>query len=241
MVRCLLIMLNVQEINGGQVTQTEERTVLTLPPVENGYTNAQIDDYAGLRRRSYLHRPTRHLSLRASFNHTVGTAGFGFWNAPYGDPATRTPALPKAVWFFSATEPNHLPFLHGQTGFFAATIDVKPQHALLAPLALANWLSGVEPRLWPKLTRLLGIRFARVGVASAETHHYTINWQPDKTTFAVDGRIVLTTSVSPNRPLGFVAWVDNQHLIATPKGRFGAGISPVEHSQQMILEQLTIS
>ena len=46
--------------------------------------------------------------------------------------------------------------------------------------------------------------------------------------FLVDGTVVLETDRPPRGPLGFVAWVDNQWLVATPRGRFGWGLLNAE-------------
>ncbi len=233
-------MFNIQSIGGGLVDARANEYQLQLPVIQHGYANAQIDDYAGTRRSHYPHRQPIVLSLQAKFSSgdIVGTAGFGFWNAPYGDPTHRFPTFPKAVWFFYAASPNHLPFLHGQTGWFAATIDVSGWQTLLAPIALFNWLPKIQPHLWPRLTRLLGIRMARVPADATTWHYYQLKWVPRQTTFSVDGRLLLATEVSPKSPLGFVAWIDNQYLIATPKGRFGAGTVATEFPQALHLRDV---
>ena len=45
----------------------------------------------------------------------------------------------------------------------------------------------------------------------------------EQSTFWVDGLLVHTVLHPPARPLGFVAWLDNQYAVATPRGvlRFG--------------------
>ena len=79
---------------------------------EEHYTNAQIDDYARLKRASYPWRPPLRMEVRARASNPaahpkgsggrfalLGTAGFGFWNLPF---STRGEVLrlPDAVWFF---------------------------------------------------------------------------------------------------------------------------------------------
>ena len=56
-----------------------------------------------------------------------------------------------------------------------------------------------------------------------EWHTYALEWHPSKATFWVDNTEVLRVPNPPTRPLGFVAWRDNQYAIATPQGvlRFG--------------------
>ncbi len=236
-------MFNFQEIGDGTVRAHQNVYQLQLPTIAQGYANAQIDNYAGKSRRVYPCRPTIHLSLYAKFSHAEinGTAGFGFWNAPYGDPTLRTPTFPNALWFFYASSPNDLPFLLGQTGWFAATIAVNWWQTFLAPLALLNWLPNVQPHLWPRLTRLLGIRVARVPVDLAQWQRYEINWLPQRTIFRVNSATLLNTTISPKIPLGFVAWIDNQYLIATPRGRFGSGVLEIKLPQQLYIRALQIS
>jgi len=74
------------------------------------YSDAQLDDYHGLRRRDMPWRPPLTLELRARFSHAEGrlggTAGFGFWNHPILLPSNPVPALPRAIWFFYASPPQ---------------------------------------------------------------------------------------------------------------------------------------
>ena len=101
------------EINGGRVVG-DAGCELSLNRSDTGYADAQLDDYGGLKRRDYPWRQATRMDLRAKFSHPedelVGTAGFGFWNAPFGDPSARWPALPQASWFFFASQPSDLPF-----------------------------------------------------------------------------------------------------------------------------------
>lgn len=248
-------------LNGGRVRQTAgQGWELTLPSVRDGYVDAQIDDYgsAGVTSRSrYLWRPGTCLRVRARFSHgrdaLVGTAGFGFWNAPYGDPSVKWPALPQAAWFFFGSPPNDLPFhtaVPGR-GWFAATIDVRPAAAaLLAPAAplvvLLSQSRRLRARIWPAVQRRMRVASADVApldVAAtlADWRAYELDWLPEGCVFRVDDRELLRTPFSPRGPLGFVAWIDNQYLIATPHGRVGWGTLPVPEAQQLALAELTIA
>lgn len=239
------------ELNGGQVRQDESGLLhLELQPVTEGYADAQIDDYRGQPRKQYRWRPGTTLELSARFSHhageLVGTAGFGFWNAPFGPGTGALPALPRAVWFFYASPPGDLPLAPAGVpgrGWFAATIDATNARALaLAPLAplvlLASQSGALQRRLWPLVRRSLQISFTPVEVDMREWHHYRLRWQEDGVFFEVDGKSLLNTPSRVQGPLGFVCWIDNQYLTLTPRGRVGWGVLPVRTRQWMELREL---
>ena len=254
-------------IQGGQVARTAAGWRLVLPALpqgsqgsqgshgshgSQGYADAQLDDYGGRRRQAYRHRPGTHFSLQARFSHPAGvlqgTAGFGFWNAPFGDPTVPWPALPQAAWFFYASAPADLPLaLDGPgRGWFAATLDATTPRALawapFAPLVLLlNQWPPLRRRLWPLVRRSLGISFEPLPHDLTAWHTYELDWHPAGCFFRVDGRPVLQTPFSPRGPLGFVAWVDNQYLITTPAGRFGWGTLPTGRVQWLELANLQVS
>ena len=207
------------------------------------YTNAQIDDYRHLPRRDFPWRPPLRLILRARFSHPSvdetsdpiaalsGTAGFGFWNNPFGMAGRRWPTLPQAVWFFYSAPPSNLK-LDIDTpgwGWKAATIDARRwQFAGLAPtIPLAVPLMAVPPLyrwLWPIGQQAIGVSERIVPVSMTDWHIYSIDWCRDGVTFGVDGQILLRTASAPARPLGLVIWLDNQFMQVTPWGRFGWGM-----------------
>lgn len=183
------------------------------------------------------------MRLTARFSHRAadlrGTAGFGFWNAPFGDPTIRFPALPQATWFFFASSPNDLPLAPlGQLGrgWFAATLDCASPRALaLAPLAPAVLLLHQIPAgrrwLWPIVRKRLRISFAPIATPMNEWHTYQLSWQTTGCTFRVDNHVILQTPYTPRGPLGFVCWLDNQFLIARVNGRFSWGVLPTSETQ----------
>ena len=244
--------LRYLELNGGRVSDGKIWR-LTLPPTAQGYADAQIDDYGTASGRgSYPWQPGTMISLRARFSHgrdsLVGTAGFGFWNAPFGDPTVRFPALPQAAWFFFASSPSDLPFAPNGPGrgWFAATIDAGTINALLtAPLApavlLLNQVQNLRKRIWPWLRRRLQISFAPLPSPMTDWQGYELLWMPEGCTFSIGGEVVLQTAYSPRGPLGFVCWIDNQYMVATAHGRFGWGVLPTEKKQTLEVADLTVS
>ncbi len=243
-------------INGGQVFD-DPNWRFELPPVERGYANAQIDDYGRqsdqkLSRRHYPWRPGVKLQLRARFSHSpddlLGTAGFGFWNAPFGDPTVPWPALPQAVWFFYASAPSNLPLAATGPGrgWFASTLDATTRQALaLIPAApfvlLGNQFTKFRQWIWPFLRRRLGISFAPVVAAMTEWHEYELHWLPEGCEFFVDGALILRTPFSPRGPVGFVCWLDNQYMVLEGNGRFRHGILPIPQTQWMEVSDLAIN
>lgn len=215
------------------------------------YSDAQVDDYRGLSRRHFLWRPPLRMTVRARFSHPSGilrgTAGFGFWNDPFLMTGARMPALPRAVWFFYASPPSEMK-LDLETpgwGWKAAVIDAQRPAALLwaltAPVSIPLMnLRPVYRRLWPAIQRTLRVREAVVPVDMTEWHTYILEWGDRRARFEVDGEVVLRDAPSPRGPLGFVMWMDNQYMIATPLGRFAWGLLDVPGCQWMEVERLEV-
>lgn len=242
------------EMNGGQVLGERPYPLhplkFQLPICLTGYTNAQIDDCLG-RRKAYPWRPGTQLKLRACFSHEaaqlVGTAGFGFWNAPFGDPTVPWPGLPQAAWFFFGSPPNDLPLAqHGLgQGWFAATLDATTWQAVcLTPLAppvlLLNQFARLRRKIWPWVQKYLQISFQPIAATMADWHEYQLIWRESGCDFLLDGRLIHQTPFSPRGPLGFVCWIDNQYMVATANGRFRWGTLPVTTPQFLELDALQI-
>ncbi|MBN1979217.1 MAG: hypothetical protein JW918_17610 [Anaerolineae bacterium] len=219
--------------------------------VRRRYSDAQIDDYQGLSRRRFPWRPPLRLSVRARFSHPAGelcgTAGFGFWNDPFLMTGARLPALPRAVWFFYGSPPANmgLDLDTPGCGWKAATLDaLRPGALLLAPLALpAVALMNVPSlyrRLWPPIQRAINVREAVVEASMTAWHTYELRWGERRASFSVDGESILEDAPSPHGPLGFVMWLDNQYMVATPQGRFGWGLLDVPGRQWMEVDSLTV-
>lgn len=243
--------MNELEINGGRVDHGEVLK-LTLAANVSSYADAQLDDYHGHRRKDFRWQPGCELTLKARFSHAdgeiVGTAGFGFWNAPFGDPSYRWPALPKACWFFYASNHSDLP-LAAQgpgRGWFVSTIDSTRANAIvLAPFApfliILNNVPRLRRTIWPFIRRQLKISHRNLDLDMASWHSYRLSWKEDECEFWVDERRVYTTSFSPRGPLGFVCWIDNQYLVAKPTGKFRWGTNPLDSEQWFEISELDIS
>ena len=246
------------ELNGGSVSMgTPWR--FQLPSLAKRYADAQIDDYGHIRqnhrwrlRRHFPWQPGVKMHVQARFSHEagklLGTAGFGFWNAPFGDPTIPWPALPQAVWFFYASAPSDLPLAEKGVGrgWFAATLDATTVRAIaMTPLAPFTLLLNQWPRLrqslWPAIRRQLGISFQPLPVAMTAWHEYELLWRENGCELRVDNYLIMQTPFAPRGPLGFVCWLDNQYMILTVNGRFRWGTLPTKEAQWMEVKNLKIT
>ncbi|QBD77901.1 hypothetical protein EPA93_18635 [Ktedonosporobacter rubrisoli] len=238
-------------IGPGKLAMHDSALRLELPEVGAGqYADAQIDDYGALARSAFPWRPPLRMEVRArsslpaataastptSRNILRGTAGFGFWNYPFsvrGDILM----LPESIWFFYASPPSNMalvPDLPGW-GWKAQVVHSMRKEALLAtvPTALSTgwgWLTGNTQPAARWLQRLSGASEALLPLDMTAWHTYILEWHSTAADFWVDGQHILHALHPPTRPLGFVAWLDNQFAIATPRGvlRFGAVSSPAQ-------------
>jgi hypothetical protein len=195
-----------------------------------GYRDAQLDDYSGLPRHKFPHQ-TLHLSLRAraSSNSIAGTWGFGLWNDPFGislgfgGNPFRLPALPNAVWFFSASPQNYLSFTNDKPaqGFLAQTFRSPKFHPRLFLAALALPFSRKTTR--NLLSKVIGEDSTSLSLDVAQWHRYRLEWNPIRVAWYVDDMLVFESLVSPKPPLGIIIWIDNQFAAFTPDGRIASG------------------
>lgn len=220
-------------VGGGEVMPRGDGVRLTLPSLDGRrYADAQVDDYRGEGELRW--RPPLRLTLRARFSHDAanlrGTAGFGFWNDPFGMTGRWRLRLPQTVWFFFAAPPSDLRLTTHAPGYGwkAATLDAgRWQARLLVPLAIptmvAAWWPWLHRRVWPWVARRLAIDEAMISYAMDEWHEYALTWHTHSVHCTVDDVTVLWTAAAPRGPLGLVIWIDNQYMVVTPQGRFGAG------------------
>lgn len=239
----------VTEIGCASVTAVPGALRLTAGPTPaHVYSDAQISDYGT---SDFRWRPPVRLTVAAcatpDADQLRGTAGFGFWNQPFMPGQVRL-RLPQAVWFFFSAPPSNMQLAQGVPGpgWKAATINANRwQFLALGPAALPGFLLMRVPALyralWPIGQRAIGVSEKLLDSALlAEPHTYTLDWRADGVTFSVDGQAVHHAPVAPGGPLGFVAWVDNQYAVVTPQGQFGAGIVPLEQSQTLRLDYISI-
>jgi hypothetical protein len=235
-------------IGSGSLSTARSALRMSLAPTQQGqYADAQIDDYGQRARSDFPWHPPLRMEVRArsslpaaradgrgrtaeSTGLLRGTAGFGFWNYPFsvrGDILM----LPEAVWFFYASPPSDMSLVPGIAGYGwkAQVVHAMRPGALLAtvPTALATGWGRLSKNTQPAarwMQRLSGAQEALLPVEMTDWHTYTLEWRAANARFWVDGTQVLYAQNPPNRALGFVAWLDNQYAIATPRGilRFGA-------------------
>ena len=217
----------------------------------DGYANAQIDDYRIDRRNRFRWRANVQLRLRARFsctaNEMTGTAGFGFWNAPVGIGIRSIPSAPAAAWFFFAGPNSDIAAAKGVpgSGWKASSIDTRNRFfALLLPTApVAIPLMRIKAaynRLWPVAQRAMRVNEKILASSIDEWHEYAITWTGDSLRYEIDGDIVQVCNDPPQGSMGFVAWIDNQYMVATPQGRFRQGIVPVVSARSLEISSLSM-
>lgn len=226
------------------------------------YSDAQLDDYAGLRRRRYPHQPPSRFSLRARFSHEAhhhtshvahhfltGTAGFGFWNNPFGA-QSKVPALPQAIWFFYASPPSNMALALDVSGYGwkAACIDAGRASAIACapiapPVILACRSTRLYRAIWPRIQRALAISEVPLPpqMNMTDWHIYDLEWRRDGAQWKVDGQTLLETDRAPRGPLGFVAWIDNQYAIVRPQGGFGFGLLDIMNEQWVEISEVDMT
>ena len=231
-------------IGPGTLTVSASVLRLAFPGIQaNHYADAQIDDYGTLARSAFPWKPPLRMEVRARSSHPSttandtsthadilrGTAGFGFWNYPFsvrGDILM----LPEATWFFYASPPSNMalvPYVPGW-GWKAQVVHSMRLETLASsvPMGLtAAWarLSGETKPAQRWMQKLTGAHEALLSIEMNTWHTYVLEWRHSEALFLVDGQQVLRAPQPPTRPLGFIAWLDNQYAVATPRGSFRLG------------------
>lgn len=236
------------QLGNGIVQSQGDDLWLTVPSGSSDtYHDAQISDYDP-HIRHFQNRPPLRLTITARGEGDIqGTAGFGFWNHMFV-PNEKGFRIPQAVWFFFGSPPNNIALAQGVPGhgWKAATFDAQSLAFYgLLPLAPLGFLLMRNPtlyrHLWKVGQRAIGVSEVALDTELlADFHTYTIDWKPDGAIFAVDGEVVMQADAVPTKPLGFIAWVDNQYAIVTPQGNFGWGLLDVPQAQSLIFKQIEI-
>src|SRR5437764_588664 len=234
-------------IGGGSLHIIDSALRMEFPSAQTGvYTDAQVDDYGERIRSAFPWKPPLRMQVRARASHPAataastvestnilrGTAGFGFWNYPFsvrGDILM----LPEAIWFFYASPPSNMalvPHVPGW-GWKAQVVHSMRVEALQAavPMGLtAAWarLTGETQPAQRWMQKLTGAQESLLPVEMDAWHMYILEWRHEEALFWVDDALVLRAPRPPTRPLGFVAWLDNQYAVATPRGVFRFGTVP---------------
>ena len=231
-------------IGGGSLNIVDSALRMEFASAQVGkYTDSQVDDYDGLARSAFTWKPPLRMEVRARSSHPAasatstvestnilrGTAGFGFWNYPFsvrGDVLM----LPEATWFFYASPPSNMalvPHVPGW-GWKAQVVHSMRLETLASsvPMGLtAAWarLSGETGPAQRWMQKLTGAHEALLTAEMNTWHTYVLEWRNAEALFLVDGQQVLLAPQPPTRPLGFIAWLDNQYAVATPRGSFRFG------------------
>ncbi|HKD76159.1 MAG TPA: hypothetical protein VKB76_11725 [Ktedonobacterales bacterium] len=238
----------IRSINGGVVTGHASLLRMSFAEaVADKYVDAEINDLAGRRPSGYPWRPPVRMVARARASHPaasvtgaasaqseppylLGTAGFGFWNEPFVL-ARRVWRLPEAIWFLYTSPPTQLclvPDVPGN-GWKAQVVHSHRVGAILAgmpALATIAWarVSGDQRPAARWVQRVSGAHETLIDADMAQWHEYRLDWLSEAATFFVDGTAVCRVAHPPAGPLGFVAWVDNQYIVVTPRGQFRSGV-----------------
>ena len=246
--------MHVLAVGGGHIEQHGAITRFVIPPTtQRAYADAQWDDYHGLRRSNFPHRPPLRLSLRARFSHEAegigGTAGFGFWNDPFTLSGGGILASPNVLWFFAGSPPNDHYLCEGVPGrgWKAASLNTgRWPPVLVAPAALPAILLTRVPGLGRPIMklarRLIKAHERLLDVKMAGWHSYELAWEAGEAVFRVDAAEALRvrSPAPPAPPLGFIMWIDNQYAVASEAGDFRFGLIAHSEERWMEIESLSI-
>jgi hypothetical protein len=194
------------------------------------------------------------LRARASHNTPVGTLGFGFWNDPFtlslgqAGAARRIPVAPQALWFFYASTHSDLSMGaggggHGWTAMVVAFRRLPAfllYPGLLSVYALAR-IPGLREPLFHLGRGAVRLSTKPLPESLEAWHSYALEWRPTGVRFLVDGDLRLETAHAPRPPLGFVAWIDNQFMCASPAAGLSFGTVPTEVEQWLEIESLGLA
>jgi len=233
------LVIKTRKTPAASVSATENGFHLEIPKgEERKYRLAQIDDYYKLSRKDFFSQPPKTLRLRArvSENSLPGTWGFGLWNDPFGlsfgfgGNPFRLPTFPNAIWFFHASHENYLSFSDKPGNGFLAQVFCSPaKPPILYSLSAIPLLPLLITRktsihLRNLIHNIVGEDSVSLEMDCKQWHEFRFDWKQESTTFWVDTKCVLETSISPRPPLGLVIWIDNQFAAWHPDGAVKFGV-----------------
>ena len=209
-------------------------------------SDIELNDHRLYARGRWPWRPPLRMSVRARASHPagqiIGTAGFGFWNAPFAE-SNDALESPQAVWFFHASPPSHLsmsPKGPG-SGWRAQCINTPrvPKWAVL--LGGAAWvvLKPLRPLFYRAAQSQVGGGELALPLRFDEWHAYRLEWLRERVDFFVDDQKIYSTASSPRGPLGFVAWMDNS-MLSLQAGSMDFGNLEVPQRQWLELSEVVI-
>ncbi len=253
-------------VNKGGIERKGDATRLHIGPTPaTQYSDAQLDDYSGHRPFVFRHAAPRTLRLRARFSHPIGalkgTAGFGFWNHPFGAGGG---LIPRSLWFFYGSPESNLRFSR-QTpghGFKAALLDALPlwrrqspaTGTSAGPASETSKPASVLFKLAQKVLTsrpitALAVRTAQrishapeqmLNLDITDWHDYALSWQTDGVAWSVDGETVFRARRPPTGPLGLVIWIDNYVAQFTEAGKYEIAHVSIAREQWLEVEDVAV-
>ncbi|TMC58115.1 MAG: hypothetical protein E6J26_05460 [Chloroflexi bacterium] len=215
------------------------------PAPEGGLSDAELNDFRLFSRGKWPWHPPLRLTVRARASHDaehlVGTAGFGFWNAPFalnGDAVDS----PKAVWFFHASPPSYMSMSPAGPGcgWRAQVLNAPSVPAWSIALGNLVWaIAPLRPLLYRAAQTQVGGGECLVTAALSEWHVYRLEWLAARVDFWVDDQKILSTPMAPRGPLGFVAWIDNS-MLRLREGEFAFANLAVAEREWLELSEVRI-
>jgi len=225
--------LQIRCTQGATIYPNETGYRLEIPKGDHrNYRVAQLDDYTRLSRRNYPAQPPVSLSLRArvSSESLPGTWGFGLWNDPFGlslgfgGEPLRLPALPNAIWFFHASQENHLSFREKPGHGFLAQVFRAPALPVVRLVKMGLTLPFSRTKARAIMSSIIEEDAVQLKMDVTKWHTYRFEWGQGRSAFWVDDGLMLETPISPSPPLGLVIWIDNQYAAWQPDGRWAWGL-----------------
>jgi hypothetical protein len=145
-------------------------------------------------------------------------------NAPLSAPPSGTsqreiPANGFLAQTFRAPKFHPLLILAGLALPFSRKITRRLLGRVIEEDAVQLWSPAASRRMQEQAPALQSL-----SVDPTQWHRYRLEWREKRVSFEVDNMLVLESHVSPDPPLGFVIWIDNQYAAFTPEGKIGFGV-----------------